>query len=350
MSQGFAPLRYVSSGEEVVVRSVQELVDATDDPAVKTITVAIDLSEVPSIRLAPGVALRSGKNRRPALRFAPGADGVCLSTNNVIAGLDLFVSNDRRAICNDESVSSLGTLTIQGVHATGRVQILARGNVRHAHVVVEGLDIVSADACGEKDRPHQYGVDVLQGAFTLWNMQNDQSADLLDLAAGRLGAPVLGSGIFVSGAGEGGGRVEVEHLRTGSIYSDGHIESGTAGLISGGVFVAFGTRVDQVENKGPVTTYGPNDMALDNWGVVDRWMGREKVTTFGPSGVGFVNFGTIGKLLVEAPIETFGQGARGFNVYAGTVRTADFDRIVTHADGAVGVQISQPVGTLFFRR
>jgi hypothetical protein len=91
-------------------------------------------------------------------------------------------------------------------------------------------------------------------------------------------------------------------------------------------------------------------MALDNWGSVDRWTSREKITTFGPSGVGFVNFGTIGKLLVEAPIETFGQGARGFNVYTGTVHTAKFDRIVTHADGAVGVQISQPVGTLIFRR
>jgi hypothetical protein len=354
MSQGFAPLRYVSSSEEVVVSSIQELVEATGDPAAKTITVANDMAEVPSIRLAPGAALHGERNLRPALHFVPGVDGICLSTNNVIADLDLFVSDDRCAICNDESVSSLGTLTIQGVHATGRVQILARENVRHGHVVVEGLDIVSADACGEKDRPHQYGVDVLQGAFTLWNMQNDQSvvitADLLDLSAGRLGAPVLGSGIFVSGAGEGGGRVEVQHLRTGSIYSDGRIESGTAGLISGGVFVAFATRVDLVENKGPVTTYGTNDMALDNWGVVDRWMSREKVTTFGPSGVGFVNFGTIGKLLVEAPIESFGQGARGFNVYAGTVRTADFDRIVTHADGAVGVQISQPVGTLFFRR
>lgn len=89
----------------------------------------------------------------------------------------------------------------------------------------------------------------MQGAFTLWNLQNDPSAvitaDLLDLSAGRFGAPVLGSGIFVSGAGEIGGRVEVQHLRTGPIYSDGRIESGTAGIISGGVFVVFGARADR---------------------------------------------------------------------------------------------------------
>jgi hypothetical protein len=354
VSRESAPIRSISSGEEVLVSSTVELVEAASNPAAKTITVAISLSGVPTMNLAAGVVLRGHKCLRTALHFAPGVDGVRLSTNNVVANLDLLASDDRCAICNDESVSSLGRQTIRSVNVAGRVQILARGNVRHGHVAVEGLNIISADARGEKDRPHQYGVDVMQGAFTLWNLQNDPSAvitaDLLDLSAGRFGAPVLGSGIFVGGAGEAGGHVEVQHLRTGPIYSDGRIESGTAGLISGGVFVVHGARADLVENIGPVTTYGPNDMALDNWGIVDRWMSREKVTTLGPSGVGFVNFGTIGKLIVEAPIETFGQGARGFNVYTGTVRIAEFDRIVTHGDGAVGIQISQPVGTLVVRR
>jgi len=53
---------------------------------------------------------------------------------------------------------------------------------------------------------------------------------------------------------------------------------------------------------------------------------------------------------MKAAIETFGQGSRGFNVYTGTVHTAEFERIVTHADGAVGVQISQPVGEITVRR
>ena len=89
---------------------------------------------------------------------------------------------------------------------------------------------------------------------------------------------------------------------------------------------------------------------LDNWGVVDRWVAEEKITSLGPSGIGFVNFGTVTVLQVNAPIETFGQGARGFNVYTGTIRAAEFERIVTHADGAVGVQISQPVGRIGVRR
>jgi hypothetical protein len=105
-----------------------------------------------------------------------------------------------------------------------------------------------------------------------------------------------------------------------------------------------------VRKLGIPTAYGANDMALDNWGIVDRWIAEEKITTVGVSGIGFVNFGTIRDLRIAAPIETFGVGARGFNVYAGTVERADFDRIVTHGDGAVGVQISQPIGTLAVRR
>lgn len=105
-----------------------------------------------------------------------------------------------------------------------------------------------------------------------------------------------------------------------------------------------------MRNREPVTTYGPNDMVLDNWGAVDSWTADAKATSYGPSAIGFVNFGTINALSMAAPIETFGQGARGFNVYAGTVHLSDFDRVVTHGDGAVGIQISQPVGSINVRR
>src|SRR5437016_9286640 len=55
--------------------------------------------------------------------------------------------------------------------------------------------------------------------------------------------------------------------------------------ISGGVFVVSGAFVDSVRNGGPVTTYGPNDMVLDNWGMVGHWTTSEKVTSYGPSGI-----------------------------------------------------------------
>ncbi|HVA91455.1 MAG TPA: hypothetical protein VNL71_16615 [Chloroflexota bacterium] len=317
------------------------------------VTMVDELVAAPSVRLSPGQSLR-GDGDRSGITFAERTDGLQLSSDNRIHTIHLHASPDKRAIFNDTKVENLGRIEIAGVAAIGQVQILARDKVLGGHIDVQGLDIISADARGQSDRPNGFGVNVIQGAFTLWNMQPEESAvisaDLVGLSAGRNGAPVLGSGIFVSGAGFKGGRLVVSRLETGAVYSDGKIAPGTPDQITGGVFTVYNAHVDIVRNRGPVVTYGVNDMVLDNWGFVDRWIAEEKITSYGPSGIGFVNFGIMNELRVNAPIETFGQGARGFNVYTGTVNFAEFDRVTTHADGAVAIQISQPIGRLVVRR
>jgi hypothetical protein len=262
------------------------------------------LSNVPSLRLSPGQSL-CGAAEDSKIAFTDAADGVELTSDNAIHNVHLCTGPERRAVFNDTSVATLGRVQLRGVSTQGRVQILARDRVRGGHIEVNGLDIVAADARAERERPHGYGVSVLQGALTLWNMQRDEdvalSADLVGISAGREGAPVRGGGVFVGGAGNAGGRVIVRRLETGPVYSDGGIARDTPDCISGGVFVIFGAFADSVHNRGPVTTYGPNDMVLDNWGTVDRWTADEKVTSHGPSGIGFVNFGTIDVMRPSKP-------------------------------------------------
>ncbi|HTD07211.1 hypothetical protein [Undibacterium sp.] len=331
------------------VSSIHELILAVQEPGVKNIIVQGCLVNVPSLRLAPGQAIE-GRDHQATITFIAGQDGLQLSTDNEVCRLRLETSIEHRAIFNDTDVDSLGLIRLTDVVTVGQVQILARDKVRSGHVEVDGLHVAAADARGRSDRPAGFGVHVIQGAFTLWNMQADEqvviTANLIDLSAGSAAAPVLGSGIFVSGPGFDKGRLSVRLLETGPVYSDGRIAPGTPDVITGGVFTVHGAYVDTVRNLAPVVTYGVNDMVLDNWGQVDCWEAEEKITSYGPSGIGFVNFGVVNELKVSAPIETFGQGARGFNVYAGTVNLAEFDRIITHADGAVGVQISQPIGQL----
>ncbi|HEY8009959.1 MAG TPA: hypothetical protein VIE67_03075 [Rudaea sp.] len=343
----------MTSIQRVVCTTADDLVAAAKDADAGPIVVRGLLTDVPSIRLAPGQTLQ-GENDLAEISFARGIDGLQLSSDNQVSGIRLDASPEKRAIFNDTGVDSLGRIRLAGVTATGQVQILARDNVRSGHVEVDGLDVVAADARAQSDRPAGYGVFVLQGAFTLWNMQADESvvisASLKGLSAGRAVAPVFGSGIFVSGAGFKGGRLVVSILETGAVYSNGMIPPGTPNQITGGVFTVFNAFVDLVHNLGPVVTYGVNDMVLDNWGSVDRWIVEEKLTSYGPSGIGFVNFGFVNEFKANAPVETFGQGARGFNVYTGTVNDAEFDRITTHADGAVGIQISQPIGRLTVHR
>ena len=343
----------IMSIEKHYVATLSELVKAVADIGVQHIVVAAPIENVPMLRLSRRQTL-TGVDTQSALHFAAGEDGLRLSADNKVESLQLLADADRRAIFNDTGVEHWGLLVLRDLTVQGGVQLLARDQVRGGHVDAQNIEILAADARGYDEMPNGYGVKVIPGAFTVWNQQADPTvtitADLTGLAAGTAGAPVRGSGIFVSGAGDVGGRLVVSRLETEAVYSDGGIAAGTSDRISGGVFVVYGAFVDGVRNHGPVTTYGANDMVLDNWGVVDHWVAEDKITSYGPSGVGFVNFGTIGRLQVKAPIETFGNGARGFNVYTGTVQFAEFERLVTHGDGAVGIQISQPVGRVVVRR
>lgn len=329
--------------------SADELIAALHDPGLTTILVSGTITGAPTLRLAPGQRL-IGKEPGARIAFAPGVDGLQLTTENQVRGLTLQASPERRAIWNDTTVSSLGTIALYELTTSGQVQIIAQDRVRGGHVVVDGLDVIAADARERPDRPAGYGVHVLQGAFTLYNLQPDPAvfltAELLRISVGREGAPVLGSGVFVSGQSDAGGRVLLSRLETGAVCTDGRIEPGTAGLITGGVFVLHGVTAEEVRNRGPVTTHGVNDMVLDNWGIINRWVAEAPITSHGPSGVGFVNFGPINELAIRAPVETFGRGARGFNVYAGQVARAEFHSITTHGDAGVGVQVSKPLGRL----
>jgi hypothetical protein len=335
------------------VSTISELLDAVSEMSVRSIEVGQNLGEVPTIRLAPRQKL-AGSKPWITLRFADGCDGIRLSTDNVVEDLCLVTQAGHLAVFNDTEVATLGTIELRRIRAVGCVRLIAADNVRAGHVEAKDVDIVAADARGYSRRPAGYGVEVIPGVFMVWNQQPDRgvtlTAELKGISAGREGAPVKGSGVFVAGAGNDGGRLLVSLLETGPVYSDGGILAGTADRISGGVFTVSGAVVDFVHNLGPVTTYGSNDMVLDNWGEVDRWVAEGKVTSHGSSAIGFVNFGTINILDVRAPIETFGEGSRGFNVYDGVVHSSEFERVVTHADGAVGIQISRPVRRISVKR
>lgn len=329
------------------VATAAELMAAVDreEPAIE---VDGTLRGMPMITLAPGVRLRGG-----TLEF--GAKGVRLTRDNVLENVTIRTPEHETAVLNDLSVADLGTLVLRGVRTTGQVLLLARDAVRAGHVRVEGLTVEAADVRGRAERPHGFGVDALQGAFTLWNQQPDSAveitAELLDVAAGSAGRPVRGSGVFVGGHGDrdgaaDGGTVRVPLLRTGEIHTDGGIPAGTPDLISGGVFTLAGAVVDEVINAGPVTTHGQNDMVLDNWGRVETWTATAPVTSYGPSGIGFVNFGDLGRLDIRAPITTHGTGARGFNLYDGSLRHASFASLATTGDGAIGIQIGKELPRL----
>lgn len=333
--------------ESARVRDAAELAQAIAEGAT-VIEVDGEIAGSPMITLPPGTTLRGG-----TLRFS--ARGVRLTSDNTLENVTVIVPDHEAAILNDTTVEDLGILTLRNVTTRGQIAILAEDRVKAGHVQAENVHVEAADVRGRFHRPHGFGADALQGGLTLWNRQADPAvrltAELLDVSAGSAEEPVRGSGIFVGGHGDwdgkpDGGTIAVTTLRTGEVHTDGGIPEGTPDLISGGVFVITGAEVHDVVSAGPVTTYGQNDMVLDNWGVVGTWTATAPVTSHGPSGIGFVNFGDIEALDVRAPITTTGKGARGFNLYDGRLERARFESIATTGDGSMGIQISRPLRSL----
>ncbi len=312
------------------------------------ITVRGTITGLESAAVPAGTSITGEAGAR--LEFAAGQDGLQLTTDNAVSKLAISVDPTKRAIFNDYSCATLGTITLTDLSVVGQVQIIADGSVVVGSVVATGVHIESADATRTYPRPISYGVDVVQSAFLVWNRQEDPSSEitvsLTDISAGTDAVPINGSGVMVSGASDGGGRLTGPIVSTGPIWINGGIEAGKPGSIACGVFIGYGANINEVRNLGPVTTYGVNDMVLDSWGQIETWVAEEAITSYGVSGVGFVNFGRLGHLQIKAPLTTYGDGARGFNSYTGFVNTAEFHSVSTHGNGAVGMQFSKPVGRL----
>ncbi len=307
-----------------------------------------------SVSVPNGIKLKEGqkligKDENIFLSFING-DGIALTGNNELKNIAIQTTPAKRAIYIDSNLKDLGKISLKDLTVTGVVQLLTRGENMELSVDIDGLDIVSADARSYPERPMKYGVIVYQGALTIYNFNPKEGSKITvkaeNVSVGREKAPVLGSGVFISGFNDEAGPVTVEKLTTLDVYSNGMIPTGQPNLITGGIFIVYGTRAKKIVSKGVVKTYGTNDMVLDVWGKVDDWTTKEEVTSYGASGIGFVNFGEVDKFKAEKTVSTHGLGARGFNQYDGTIKDAYFEKIVTVGDGSIGMQFSKPVGKI----
>jgi hypothetical protein len=278
------------------------------------------------------------------------SDGIGISYNNSIKNLNIDAPVDCKAIFNTLVKDNLGDFVFDNLFIKGQLSFIARAGVEKASITINNVDIYAADTRHYLEQPQKYGVNVLQGALTIYNINPSKTSiinlSITNLSIGRKNAPVSGSGIFISGFGDEGGEILIAKLHTQAVYSNGKIPLGVSDYITAGVFVLYGAHAQEVITNGEITTYGVNDMVLDVWGSVDNWISNAAITSYGPSGVGFVNFGYVKNFSVNAPLKTYGLGARGYNQYDGTVENITFESIETFGNGSVGIQISKKIGQL----
>lgn len=334
---------------KTIINSLTDLMSALNTNVPTILEIQTSILCPYSIVLPVGFSL-TGKDKESCIISFNNSDGIGLTANNEVSNLTIQTNPNNRAVYTLSNHSDLGILSLRNLIITGQVQILTRAGTNKTTLIADQIDIVACDARRYSEQPQKYGVNVYQGAFTVYNYNSAQdsiiNATLTNISLGRKGAPVMGSGLFVCGFGDNGGWVISDMITTGDIYSNGMLPNGQPDMITAGVFIVNGTKIKNVTLKGLVTTYGVNDMVLDNWGQVEKWTAEKPITSYGPSGIGFVNFGTVDEFEAKDKIETFGLGARGFNQYDGTVKTAIFHSIITHGNGSIGMQVSKPVGSI----
>lgn len=282
--------------------------------------------------------------------FFQDSDGLGLTTNNNISDIIINVPERNQAIFSSSNKTDLGDFHFDNLQLTGQFSFITNSQNKVANLFLKKVYIAKADTRAYWEQPQKYGVNVLQGALTIYNRNPDPDS-LITVTADKISIgqdnnPVIGSGVFIAGFGDNGGQVEIERLQTRDVFSTGKLPFGVADLITAAIFIVNGAHAKTVINDGETTTYGVNDMVLDAWGKVDDWTINGPVVSYGPSGVGFVNFGIVKNFTANGPIETFGLGARGYNQYDGTLEKGHFSSIATFGDGSVGVQISKKVGEI----
>jgi hypothetical protein len=345
-----------------VVRDAASLLDALER-ARPRIEIGGRIGDLQSIKLPPGTSLH-GHGDGAELRFKAGQPGLLLSANNEVAGLRLVTDDTQIAMGLSDEEDDLGELTISDIRTVGRFH-LEGSRARRGTLKLTNIHVERADARMAAHRPAGFGVEVLLGGISIYNFSKNPASrwtlEARNLSGGSKDQPLRGSGVFVFGGWfipidadpgtapaptQEGGTIDLAILTTGEVHSDGGIAAGIGNLITGGVFIGSGVHARAVVDEGTTTTYGQNDMVLDNWGRVDTWTAKADVKSLGSSGIGFVNFGDIDTLKIDAPIETHGLGARGFNLYDGSLNRAEFQSITTYGDGAIGVQLSKPFGSI----
>lgn len=311
---------------------------AAIDAGAERISVRGAITGLPPLRLKPGQSLAGEKNGA-SLSF--NTDGVVLSRDNRLERLELFSPPSKRAIMVAVDAASCGTMILCDLACHGLVQLVFSEHAGDVALRIARLEVTMADATQCLPRPTGNGVEVQQGALTIWNRSPATTVVTIDaqgIVIGSAEAPVGGTGLFVAGQGDaGGGKVCLHRFHTGSVHSDSRLPEGTTHIVAGGMFFFNGVEGD-VLTHGDIITHGPNAVPVDTWGTLGLWRIEGNARSHGPSAVGFVNAGQLGRCEITGVLETFGDGARGCCIY-GPTGSFSADSIRTHGRAAAGVQV-----------
>ena len=170
----------------MTINTFNDLVSAIQNGE-KEITITRSILCNYSILLPEGVNL-NGKPQEngelPLLSFQH-SDGIGVSANNSVKNLNIDTPANHKAIFNTTVKQDLGTFTFENLLVKGQVSVITRVGVEKANIIIDNVDIHSADARHYLEQPQKYGVNVLQGALTIYNI-NPNADSIVSVAVSKV--------------------------------------------------------------------------------------------------------------------------------------------------------------------
>ncbi len=137
--------------------------------------------------LPPGFAL-TGKDKDSAFLIFGNGDGIGLTANNRVANLTVIAPPGARAIYTQTGFADMGQITLEALDVTGQVSIITRSGTDKLDLVVDKLHIAACDARRYSEQPQKHGVNVYQGALTVYNFSGDTFVAESEIITYGLGA------------------------------------------------------------------------------------------------------------------------------------------------------------------
>jgi hypothetical protein len=151
------------------VTSLATLMSALSGAAPRNLDLQTSVACPYSITLPPGFSLTGRDKNRCVLSFSNG-DGVGLTANNQVSGITIIAMPSVRAIYTQAGISDMGTIALSDLAVTGQVSILTRAGTDNLNL--------ACDSRRYSEQPQKYGVNVYQGALTVYNFNGDANSRL----------------------------------------------------------------------------------------------------------------------------------------------------------------------------
>ncbi|MGV3023748.1 hypothetical protein ACEE60_08950 [Streptococcus suis] len=159
-----------------LVSNPTQLINALDNNE-KEIVITRTMTFASSIYLPAGIDIKGQAQENSVLPtvFFSHSDGFILKGDAKISNLTISALQDKKAISlvPQQVRDNFGQISLENLIVDGQISMIFRAPTMTAHVDTHNVLVRKADTRTYLEQPQKYGVNVLQGAYTIYNFNPD---------------------------------------------------------------------------------------------------------------------------------------------------------------------------------